>query len=81
MFQEIPVFYIICNPFVGVCFDFRILPLGALLGMFVLFPGQRIICTSPVYSTTFIGGFRLSRERDVLKAVGYAAQRLTGRRV
>uniref|UniRef100_A0A2K6T8E4 Phosphate transporter n=1 Tax=Saimiri boliviensis boliviensis TaxID=39432 RepID=A0A2K6T8E4_SAIBB len=34
---EILVFYIICHPFVGFCFDFLILPLGTPFGMFVLF--------------------------------------------
>lgn len=40
---------------------FLILPLGATFGMFVLFSGQKSICMSPVYSTTFIGSFKLSR--------------------
>lgn len=60
MFQEIVVFHIIWNSFVGFCFDFLILPLRPTFGMF-LFSGQKIIFMSPVYCTTFIGSFKLSR--------------------
>lgn len=67
------VFYVICNPFVGFCFDFQILPLGAPLGLFVLFSGQKTICVSLTcleYDLILVVSSCLD-EREMLRAVKF----------
>lgn len=77
VFQEIPVFHVICNPFCGFCFDFLISTSGSSIWdvCFVFWPKDHLCVTCLQYDLILVVSGCLD-ERKVSRAVKHVNKQI-----